>query len=68
MGIPARAVAAFDVVEFEDRGIVDQQAERPQRGGGTLDQRSQCALFCQIGLQRDGAAAGRGDLRTAPPW
>ena len=35
---PALAIGGLGPVVVEDRGVVDQQRERPERGGGRADQ------------------------------
>ena len=62
MPVPARPGRGQRLVALEHGGIVDEQAERPERRHGAADQRVGLGLAPEIGLEGDRAAALGHDL------
>ena len=61
MRVPAFPRGVVPFVALEGAGIVDQHADRAERGGGGGQQGGDLGLPRQVGLQRHGAAAERPD-------
>ena len=56
--VPALPAGGGEAVMLENRGVVDQDADRPQRRPRALDQRPRLRFVPEIGGERHRAAAG----------
>ena len=67
MGVPQRLVKVAGGIGLEDRGIVDEQGQRAEKGGGAGDQRGALGTPGEVGLENFGVAALAADAGTHRP-
>ena len=60
--VPGPAIRGRQIVVLEDRGVIDQHAERPNKLRRAGDQRLGFAFLRKVGLQQVRLAAGGLDL------
>ena len=60
--VEARRVERADLVRLEARGVVDQQRERPERGGRRADKSGDRRMIREVRLHDAGAPAGAHDV------